>query len=88
MLRITISTSEGRPVLNLEGRISSESLDDLRSIVESWCEKPQAESPPALDLTGVSWIDREGVRLLQRLIDRGAGVQRASPFIMQLLGSD
>ena len=84
MLRVTESIVEGKPVLRLEGRISDAWLAEVVGVVESW-ERRAGESPPLLDLAGVSWMDRDGVRLLRRLIDLGAPVRGASPFIRQLL---
>ena len=83
MLRITrIDGQDLAQTLKLEGKL-----------LEPWIpEVLDAMSPPngtssktSLDLSGLSFVDRTGVQLLQDLIRRGHAVSACSSFIADLL---
>ncbi len=68
--------------LRLEGRVIGPWVEELRRS----CEEALASSTAvALDLSGVSFIDRPGIPLLQRLRDRGVVLVNCSGFVSALL---
>lgn len=40
-----------------------------------------------LDLSGVRFVDTQGLTLLQRLLDQGVVLQEVSPFVQELLNT-
>ena len=83
MLRITaIDSGPGRTVLHLEGRLTGPLVLELARASEAVLH---TASELTLDLDGTSFIDGEGVALLQRLRRRGATVRNCSPFVAEQL---
>ena len=85
-LRITVDeTSELRVVLRLAGRLEGrwpaflerEGLVVLRAF-----------DPVAIDLSGISVVDRSGVEALHRLQLAGASIEGCSDLIASILESD
>jgi hypothetical protein len=84
MLRIDrVETIPGATALRLEGEVIGPWVDELRRS----CEPVLALGGGALtlDLAGVSFVALEGIRLLERLMDRGVTVLNASPFVAEQL---
>jgi hypothetical protein len=83
MLRIARIERPGRGcILRLEGRVIGPWVEELRRSCE---EALASSSPVALDLSGVSFIDRPGVPLLLCLRDRGVALVNCSGFVSALL---
>jgi RNA polymerase sigma factor (sigma-70 family) len=81
MLRITTIEENGtRVVLRVEGRLSGH---DVPTLIRS-CRS--CRMPPALDLSGVSFADAEGIRAVEDLLGEGLRLVRSSPFVLELLG--
>ena len=70
-LRITRVDSEEGTLLQIDGRLEAESLDEL----EQACER--ARSQLTLNLGGVLWIDDRAAETLRRLMARGTVVTSA-----------
>ncbi len=83
MLRITPTFDRSdRLHLNVEGRLTDRTAEDL---VTS-CEQGFAsEREIALDLSGLTFVDPDGLEALARLIARGAVPLRCTPFLEELL---
>jgi anti-anti-sigma regulatory factor len=83
MLRIARTEKPGAGcVLRLEGRVIGPWVEELRRS----CEEALATSTSvALDLSGVSFVDRPGVPLLRCLRDRGVALVNCSGFVSALL---
>jgi hypothetical protein len=83
MLRIArIDTLNGDCLLRLEGRLIGPWVDELR---RSCAEAGATASRVALDLAHLSFADRDGVRLLQALGERGVALLNCSPFVAEQL---
>jgi anti-anti-sigma regulatory factor len=83
MLRITATEGpERRLDLRVEGRIAGEAVATLRGAVADLEVEPGRIH---IDLSGVSFIDDRGVRLIRGLRRRGAGVTGCSSFLHELL---
>ena len=80
-MTIRISTEVGETVttIRIEGRLQSSSVPDLRAACES------ANAPWHLDLSGLRSADADGIRALRSLLESGAELQGADPYVRQLL---
>lgn len=89
MLRIVEEkATDGSTTLRLDGRIVSQWVDVLRSSCEQVIknEMPNNDTKKShliLDLTGVSFADHEGIRLLQQLEQRKVTFINCSPFLQE-----
>src|SRR5882724_5621431 len=79
MLRITTDESQSEPRLLIEGRITRESAGELSKFTEAFL------SASVLDLTGVTFVDRQSAQILRGLRDRGATIEGCSAFLTELL---
>jgi len=83
MLRISeMDNGNGHVVLKLEGRLIGPWVGELQSASERILDNGK---PLKLDLAEVSFVDREGVRLLREFGRRQIALERCSPFIMEEL---
>jgi hypothetical protein len=83
MLKIsrTEPTNEG-VMWKLEGRLVGPWVEELRRLAE----ESLAGSPGlALDISGVSFVDRKGEELLRELASREVRLEHASGFLSELL---
>jgi len=82
---LKISRSDGDSsytTLRLEGRVTKAELSEL----EHTCKESQKEGRRlVLHLTGVSFVDREGVAALNRMRRDGIIITGCSPFVGELL---
>jgi ABC-type transporter Mla MlaB component len=79
MLRIT----ERNGSLLLEGRVAERWVPELERAAATCLEKsPSLE----LDLSGVSYVDAAGAKLLARLAARNVALRGHSAFVAELLG--
>jgi anti-anti-sigma regulatory factor len=87
MMRVTpIETPNRRLALQVEGTVSGPWVRELQVA----CEKALAEgSPITLDLLGVTFLDREGAKLL-RALDREQRVEltNTSAYVREVVGRD
>jgi len=74
-LRITEFESVEGTSLRIDGRLETDSLNEL----ERACE--EAQLPLTLNLEGLMWIDDRGAETLRRLMAGGTVVMGASPFV-------
>ena len=83
MLRISESeTGNGHVLLKLEGRVIGPWVSELQRASGRILD---ASRILKLDLADVSYIDRDGVRLLLALQREGVVFQSASPFVLEEL---
>src|ERR1700689_4446838 len=84
MLRITlIGSSEGAPVLRVEGRITGCYVEELRRACDAHISLDQIQL--SLELADVSFADPAGIELLQDLRRRGVGLIQTTPFMTEQL---
>jgi hypothetical protein len=69
-------------VVRLEGKLLEPWVEELRSLFAGL----EAGALPALDLSGLSFVDRPGLEVLQRLERQGVRIKACSPFVAELLG--
>jgi len=83
MLRMVSRHRNGDAVvLSLEGRIIGPWVEELRR----HCAGILATGTPlTLDLTGVAFVERDGVSLLKQLVDDGVGVVNSPAFVVEQL---
>jgi RNA polymerase sigma-70 factor (ECF subfamily) len=84
MIKITrLSGDNEAPTrLRVEGRIHHKTTDELARA----CGAGLADGRPLLlDLSGVSFVDADGAQIVAALVERGATVVGASPFVSEIL---
>jgi hypothetical protein len=83
MLKIvTVARENGPFVLRLEGRVIGPWVEELRRS----CERTLATGTGlSLDLSHVSFLDRDGVELLRTLRTRDVALVNCSPFVAEQL---
>ena len=78
-IRVTTETEETLTTIRLEGQLTSSSVPDVRAACEP------VDTPLRLDLSGLRSADRDGIRALRSLLEKGAELRGANPYISQLL---
>ncbi len=83
MLRIVlVEPANGTVALRLEGRVIGPWVEELRRS----CEPVLATGARLrIDLTDVSFVDRDGVELFRRLRSRRGALVNCSPFVAEQL---
>jgi anti-anti-sigma regulatory factor len=76
VLKIDRSADGKYVVLRLSGRMQSESLDQLRALIEQ-------SAQVVLDLEDVKLVDREVVRFLGACEAKGTELRHCSPYIRE-----
>ena len=85
MLRISVSEQDPScRIIKLEGKLLQAWVDEVRRL----CVEAEEGSPPSLDLSGLSFVDRPGAELLQQLLREGVRIHACSPFMAELLHWD
>jgi ABC-type transporter Mla MlaB component len=81
MLKISEPGTPNHSVtLKLEGRVVGPWVEELRRVCEPILTK---DCSLKLDLTEVSYVDAEGVAMLNGFKTRGAKLKNCSPFVEQ-----
>ncbi|HKY89612.1 MAG TPA: hypothetical protein VJM11_01180 [Nevskiaceae bacterium] len=83
MFRISEDLRSQPRVLRLEGRLLAPWLAEVQRL----CDEVRRVTPTVvLDLEGLSYIESpEGIALIHRLLDDGATLRGASPFVTEQL---
>jgi RNA polymerase sigma-70 factor (ECF subfamily) len=85
MLRITeVTMDDGIPTLRIEGRLTAETAAALSAS----CAAAGTGAAHRLELSGVRFADRAGVRALRDAAGRGVSLVGSSAFLRELLGSE
>jgi anti-anti-sigma regulatory factor len=82
VLRITRSIRDGTVWLKLEGKLAADWVEECRSACAA--EAAQGRSP-MLDLSDVTFVDRNGMQLLAQLTQAGLSIPLRSSFVAELL---
>jgi len=83
MLRVTrIGTGEGGDTFRVEGRLTHETVEELRMACDSVLTR---QGSLELDVSGLMFVDPAGVALLHGLEQRGTRLGGCSPFVGELL---
>ena len=83
MMRITrVPGTDGVARLHIEGRVTGDGVKELAASCEAYLA---ARHPLLLDLSDVTFVDEEGLRVLHGVADRGAALQGCSPFLDEML---
>ncbi len=83
MIRITDkSNGDGTATLHLEGRVTGQSVTEVRKSCESYLSHG---IPLSVDISEVSFLDVDGLALLKELQRRQVRLMNGSPFVMELL---
>ena len=82
MLKITLAAMDGMAVtLKLEGRIAGRWVDELRKECNLCLAKGRKL---LLDLSGVSFVDDQGIRVLKTIVGRQVTPVECSLFLSEL----
>jgi len=73
---------DGACEVRVEGRLDADSVRELRAFL-GWCAD---DNLPALNLTGLRSVDREGRDYLLSLLRRGFVARGASLYLKHILG--
>jgi len=85
MLKISaVRPSAQRVTLRLDGQVTGAWVGLLRDCSERELE---LSVQVTFDLTHISFVDREGLALIKRLIDRGVRLTNVPPFVAEQLKS-
>ena len=82
MLKITRQPGGGHHTLLLEGNLLKEWVEELRRALAL---ARRDGAVPALDLSGLRFVDAAGARFLRDCRKRGVSLLGASPFVSALL---
>lgn len=83
MVRISeIELTGEAATLRLEGRVLKALVGEVKSACEEHLSKGYRLT---LDLADLSFADREGIALLQELMERGVALTNCSPFLNEEL---
>lgn len=83
MLRISVlDSSNGLKVYRLEGMVIGRWVIELQELCEDALGRRQEV---VVDLSDVSYVDREGIALLLRLRNRKVALTNPQPFVAELL---
>lgn len=86
VLRIFQTTAvDGSVVLKLEGKVRGPWVDELRELSSTILQEPAIRL--ALDLSEVSFIDTDGLKLLRELSSRHVSLNNCSLLVTQQLKS-
>ena len=84
MVRITrVAGTDGVARLHIEGRLTGDGVKELAASCEAYLA---ARHPLLLDVGDVTFVDREGLDLLEAVVRRGAVLTGCSPFLREMLG--
>ncbi|MSR14114.1 MAG: hypothetical protein EXR86_06010 [Gammaproteobacteria bacterium] len=83
MLRITTACFQSATKLVLEGRLIGPWVEELKAALRT---ARMAPGQFLLNLSGVDFVDAQGLALLQQLRNEGVAYEQTSPFIQNLLG--
>ncbi len=78
-IRIDHIRSGSTSVVHIAGRLSGTAVADLKNTCDP------IEGPFVLDLSSLLFADEMGIRTIRAIVDKGAHVHGASPFIELLL---
>lgn len=81
-VRIETSAGEKKPTVSVAGRLEGLGVGELVRTCHS------IEGELVLDLSGLRSADAEGIEAIQKLVQGGARLRGASPFIRLLLESE
>ena len=71
MLRVTIDEDTSLITFKLEGRITGEWVNELE---RAWLAEDDLGKLIKVDLSGVTFVDEEGKKLLGRMFERGSSL--------------
>ena len=75
MLKITVSGQDSsRRTIKLEGKLLSDWIDEVRRLFLD-----VDDLSPGLDLSELTFVDREGAELLLQLLQQGVRIESCSP---------
>jgi hypothetical protein len=84
MLKITSEErADGLAAYRVEGRLAGPYVKELGRLT---LQPPTVSSRMALDLSGLTFVDAEGARLLRELVARNVEIYGCSSFVAHLLG--
>ena len=63
----------------VEGRIAGPWVDELAKAVGSGRETP------AVDVSGVGYVDPDGAKLLRHLVSQGVAIRESSAYVAEIL---
>ncbi len=78
-IRLTSATDGTTTTIRVEGCLTGAGVPDLRAECES------ANTPVRLDLSDLQSADAGGIRALRSLLESGAELHGANPYVRQLL---
>jgi hypothetical protein len=71
MLKITIDKDRGPITFKLEGRVAGKWIGELE---RAWLVEADGSKLIKVDLTGVTFVDEEGKKLLGRMVEQGSSL--------------
>jgi ABC-type transporter Mla MlaB component len=83
MLKITrIDSPDSMQTVKLEGKLLESWVAEVLQVFMS---RDGRSGPTSLDLSGLTFVDQAGVKLLKDLIRRGIAISANSDFVAELL---
>lgn len=84
MLRITVQNTSGAPTVHLDGKLAGEWVKELEHVWDGLSMSGQA-THTTLDLSGVTFVDADGTRLLGAMMHQGAKLEEPQPLVQFIL---
>lgn len=85
MLRITRSIKDGTVWLKLEGKLAADWVEECRL---AYAADATSGRRPVLDLSEVTFVDRDGLKLLRQFETEGVLIPLRSNFVAELLRTE
>ena len=78
-IRIEFHAQGSNNVVRVDGKLSSSAVPHLKKVCDP------IEDPFIIDLSNLLFSDDEGISAIRAIVDRGARIHGASPFVQLLL---
>lgn len=80
-IRIDLTSGKSETVVRIAGHLSGTAVAQLKKACDP------IEDPFVIDLSNLLFADDQGISAIRAIIDKGAQVRGASPFVQLLLDS-
>ena len=84
MLRIAVQNTSGAPTVHLDGKLAGEWVKELEHVWDGLLIGGLA-TQTTLDLSGVTYVDADGKRLLGAMLHQGAKLEEPQPLVQFIL---
>jgi len=84
MLKITVGGGSGHPRIFLDGKLSGDWVNELEAVWNDLCKDRRARDV-TLDLSVLTFVDAQGMKLLGSMLGLGAKLQEPQALVKFML---